>query len=177
MLTRTMKGLRAIASRLREDRGDLVVAPLTILTVMALTAVFAGGIYVYAKKTAPSVNAARQGLVLDDDGNVVNGAVGVIPVKTPKPTPEPTPEPAPKVVHRTRVVDSDPAPAPQQPPTITYVDPGTGYQPPHDDGTSSSSSHTETESSGGTSGGTCCPSGGGGGGGGGHGGGGGGHGH
>jgi hypothetical protein len=117
-----------------------------------------GGLAFYGtRQVAPAVNSSRQGITLDDDGNIVTGAVGVVPVKTPKPTPKPTKAP-PRVVQHTEVVEA-PAPAPQDPQVI-YVDPGPGYTEPHDEGSSHTSNTTETESSGGTSGG-CCSDGGG----------------
>lgn len=149
MLTKIRKHGRTIALRLREDRGDLLVTPTVILGAMALTALLGGLAYYGTQQVAPRVNNARQGITLDDEGNVVQGAVGIIPVATPKPTPEPTEAP-PKVITRTRIIERDPEPEPQhQPPAVVYVSPGDSSSEPHDSG----DSHTSNTSNGTTSGG------------------------
>ena len=100
----------------REERGDIIVTP-TVLALLALTTLVLGGVTYFATRSvAPSVMNSRQGITLDDEGNVVEGAVGVVPVKTEKP--EPTPSPTPRIVEHTTVVEEDPAPQPahtQQP--------------------------------------------------------------
>jgi hypothetical protein len=134
----------------RNDRGDLLVTPAVILAGMAATFILGALAYYGSKQVAPKVTSSRQNLTLDDEGNIVQGAVGVIPVPTAKPTPEPTPEPAPKVITKTRIIDRDPDPAPQPGGGVIVLNPGDGgYSDPGD-------SHTSNSGDGGGS--TCCGS-------------------
>jgi hypothetical protein len=99
----------------REERGDIIVTP-AVLALLAFTTLVLGGVTFFATRSvAPSVTGARQGITLDDDGNVVEGALGVVPVKTEKP--EPTPSPTPRIVEHTTVVEEEPAPAQTQQPS------------------------------------------------------------
>lgn len=127
----------------RNDRGDLLVTPGIILFGIAATFVLGGLAYFGAKTVAPKVTESRQGVTIDDQGNIVMGAVGVIPVKTPKPTPEPTPEPAPKVITKTRIIERDPDPVPQPQPEVIVVNPGNdGYTSPGDGHVDEGEDHT-----------------------------------
>jgi hypothetical protein len=119
----------------KNDRGDLLVTPAVILFGIAATFVLGGLAYFGAKTVTPKVQESRQGVTIDDQGNIVMGAVGVIPMKTAKPKPEETPEPAPKVITKTRIIERDPEPAPQPQPEVIVVNPGNdGYTSPGNGG-------------------------------------------
>jgi hypothetical protein len=128
MKTKIARRFRGIAQRLvLEDRGDFIVTPAIMILIASSVLVIGGIVYAGAKKVAPNVNNSRQGITLDDEGNVVQGGVGVIPVPTEKPTPKPTPKETPRKVIREEVtVVQEPEPEPYQPPV---------YEPapaPHD---------------------------------------------
>ncbi|MEX2394362.1 MAG: hypothetical protein WD826_07775 [Actinomycetota bacterium] len=147
----------ALRRLIRNDRGDFLVTPAIMILIAGSTLLVGGLVYMGTRSVAPSVNNSRQGVTLDDEGNVVEGGVGVIPVpsETPKPTPTATPR---RVIREEVTVIEETQPPVYYPPTQTYdpypeptqhveeyddpcvdepgndIEPEDGFCPGHDDG-------------------------------------------
>jgi hypothetical protein len=92
--------------RLRSERGDILVTPAVLVLGVIATLLVGGLTYTAARSVGGRTNDSRQGVTVDDEGNV-SGGIGVAPMATSstEPTEEPTQAP---VVHRTATPTQQP---------------------------------------------------------------------
>ena len=106
----------------REERGDIIVTPAIMILLGVTVLLLGAATYLGGKAAGSKVGGASQGLKIDDNGNVVEGAVGVIPVPTPTKAPDETPHTT--VIDQNVYQTADPAQSTPDNGGIVAVNPG-----------------------------------------------------